>query len=70
MELEVCDSRERLEVGFEEVRLMTLHLPVLYGNIIEERVQFHRLVGCCAILILVHNGTDTHKHTVRYRQQF
>lgn len=49
---EVRNLHEFLEVGPEEFRFEPLYLSVLDGLVIQERVQFHGLVGCCAVLVL------------------
>ena len=46
-------SRDAIgEVAHEEIRLVTLNLPVLYRNVVQVCVQFYCLVRCRAILIL------------------
>ena len=47
------DSRDGFEVGPEEVRLVTLNLAVLNGDVIEVSVQLHSFVGCRSVLILL-----------------
>ena len=40
------------EVGFEEGALVTLDFAVLDGLVLVKRVQLHRFVGGCAVLVL------------------
>lgn len=51
-EAQVNVRQSFLEVASEEVRLVALDLPVLDRFVIEERVQFHRLVRSRSILVL------------------
>ena len=46
-------SRDGLEVALEEIGLVTLNFAVLNRDVIEQRVQFHGLVGGSSVLILI-----------------
>ena len=50
------DSRDGFEVRPEELRLVTLDLAMLNGDVIEVGVQFHSLISCCTVLILITEG--------------
>ena len=48
-------SHKPVKVGLEETGFVSHYFPMLYGSVIQERVQLDGLIGSCTVLILKNN---------------
>ncbi len=46
-------SRNVFEIRFKQLGLVSLDFPMLDGAVIQKCIEFHGLVGSCAVLILM-----------------